>query len=53
MIQNQWLSVLKDEFKKDYYAKLFEFVKAEYATRQILVNWFSYINFNLIFWLIF
>ena len=35
MIQNQWLSVLKDEFKKDYYAKLFEFVKAEYATRQI------------------
>ena len=35
MIQNQWLSVLKDEFKKDYYDKLFEFVKAEYATRQI------------------
>lgn len=35
MVQNQWLSVLKDEFKKDYYAKLFKFVRAEYETCQI------------------
>lgn len=35
MIQNQWLSVLSSEFKKDYYAKLFEFVKAEYSRYQI------------------
>ena len=52
MIQNQWLSVLKDEFKKDYYAKLFEFVKEEYATRKIfppsedIFNAFHYTDYD-------
>lgn len=35
MIQNKWLSVLGGEFKKDYYAKLYEFVKEEYSKHQI------------------
>ncbi len=35
MIQNKWLSVLGDEFKKDYYANLYEFVKEEYSRHQI------------------
>ncbi len=35
MIQNDWLAPLKPEFSKPYYADLFEFVKNEYATRQI------------------
>lgn len=35
MIQNKWLSVLSGEFKKAYYAKLFEFVKEEYSKHQI------------------
>ena len=35
MISNDWLPALKEEFRKPYYAKLFEFVKSEYATRVI------------------
>ena len=35
MIQNDWLAPLKPEFSKPYYAELFNFVKNEYATRQI------------------
>lgn len=35
MIQNKWLSVLGDEFRKDYYAKLYEFVKEQYSKYQI------------------
>ena len=35
MITNDWLPALKEEFGKPYYAKLFEFVKTEYATRVI------------------
>ena len=35
MISNDWLPALKEEFGKPYYAKLFEFVKDEYATRVI------------------
>ena len=35
MIQNDWLAPLKPEFAKPYYAELFQFVKNEYATRQI------------------
>jgi len=52
MISNQWLSVLSGEFKKDYYAKLFEFVKAEYMTRQIfppsedIFNAFHYTDYD-------
>ncbi len=35
MIQNDWLTPLKPEFSKPYYADLFEFVKKEYATTRI------------------
>ena len=31
MIDNDWLEYLKPEFKKEYYAKLFEFVKKAYS----------------------
>ena len=34
-INNDWLDVLKEEFKKPYYRKLFETVNQEYRTRQI------------------
>jgi len=32
---NDWDGILKEEFKKDYYLKLREFLKAEYSTRKI------------------
>ena len=35
MITNDWLPALSDEFHKDYYKKLFEFVKEEYSTHVI------------------
>ena len=35
MISNDWLPALKDEFRKPYYAQLFEFVKEEYQSRVI------------------
>ena len=35
MISNDWLPALKDEFRKPYYAKLFSFVKEEYATHVV------------------
>ncbi len=35
MISNDWLPALSDEFHKDYYKKLFEFVKEEYSTHVI------------------
>ena len=35
MIQNDWLTVLQEEFRKPYYAKLFQFIKEEYQTSQI------------------
>lgn len=35
MIENDWLEVLADEFKKPYYSKLYEFVRGEYAERII------------------
>jgi len=34
-ITDEWAVALKDEFKKEYYRKLFETVKSEYSTRQI------------------
>ncbi|MBQ6230630.1 MAG: uracil-DNA glycosylase [Eubacterium sp.] len=34
-ITNDWSDKLKDEYKKDYYRKLFEFVGAEYSTHTI------------------
>ena len=35
MIQNDWLTVLQEEFRKPYFAKLFQFIKEEYQTSQI------------------
>lgn len=35
MITGRWASCLDEEFHKDYYKKLYEFVKDEYATRQV------------------
>ena len=32
MIQNDWLEEISDEFRKPYYAQLFQFVKKEYST---------------------
>ena len=34
-ISNDWLSGLKNEFKKDYYIELYTFVKNEYSTKTI------------------
>lgn len=34
-ISGDWQAALKDEFNKDYYRKLYEFVKDEYSNRQI------------------
>ena len=34
-IGNSWDEVLKEEFEKDYYLKLREFLKAEYGSRVI------------------
>ena len=31
MIDNDWLEVLSDEFKKPYYRELYGFVKEEYS----------------------
>ncbi len=35
MIQNDWLDALNAEFRKPYYAKLFQFVKEEYDSTQV------------------
>ena len=35
MIQNDWLTVLNEEFRKPYYGQLFQFVKEEYNTTQV------------------
>ncbi len=35
MISGDWLPALEDEFHKDYYKKLFEFVKTEYSTQVV------------------
>ena len=35
MIGNDWDSVLKKEFESDYYKKIEEFIKAEYATKTV------------------
>lgn len=35
MIDNDWLSVMDDEFKKPYYKELYQFVKQEYNTTQV------------------
>lgn len=52
MIQNMWLSVLGSEFQKEYYAKLYSFVKEEYNKYQIfppsedIFNAFHYTDYD-------
>ena len=41
---NSWDTLLADEFKKDYYLKLREFLKTEYSTRVIYPNMYDIFN---------
>ena len=38
---NDWDELLKDEFKKEYYINLREFLKEEYSTRVIYPNMYN------------
>ena len=38
---NDWDELLRDEFKKDYYINLREFLKKEYSTRVIYPNMYN------------
>ena len=41
---NSWDEILKDEFQKDYYLKLREFLKTEYSTRTIYPDMYNIFN---------
>ncbi|MBR0416635.1 MAG: uracil-DNA glycosylase, partial [Firmicutes bacterium] len=43
-IGNSWDDILKDEFKKEYYLKLREFLKSEYSTRIIYPDMYNIFN---------
>lgn len=43
-IGNEWDSLLEDEFKKDYYLNLREFLKNEYATKTIYPDMYDIFN---------
>ncbi len=43
-IGNSWDEILKDEFKKEYYLKLREFLKEEYSTRVIYPDMYNIFN---------
>ena len=43
-IGNEWDELLGDEFKKEYYLKLREFLKSEYGTRRIYPNMYDIFN---------
>lgn len=43
-IGNEWDELLKDEFTKEYYLKLREFLKVEYSTRRIYPNMYDIFN---------
>lgn len=40
-IGNSWDEILKDEFKSEYYLKLREFLKKEYASHHIYPNMYD------------
>ena len=44
MIGNDWDSALKDEFEKDYFSNIEDFVKKEYETKTIFPPF--YVIFN-------
>ena len=43
-IGNEWDELLKDEFRKEYYLKLREFLKQEYFTRKIYPDMYDIFN---------
>lgn len=43
-IGNEWDELLKDEFEKDYYIQLRNFLKEEYSTRRIYPNMYDIFN---------
>ncbi len=43
-IGNEWDGLLKDEFEKEYYLKLREFLKKEYFTYQVYPNMYDIFN---------
>lgn len=43
-IGNNWDNLLKDEFKKEYYLKLREFLKSEYSSRRIFPDMHDIFN---------
>lgn len=43
-LDNDWDEILKDEFKKEYYLKLREFLKVEYRSREIFPNMYDIFN---------
>ena len=52
MIGNSWDNILKEEYKKEYFKDLIEFIKNEYKTKTIypkqteVFNAFKYTDFN-------
>ena len=52
MIGNQWDDLLKEEYKKEYFQSLMEFIKQEYKTKTVypkqneVFNAFRYTDFN-------
>lgn len=42
--KNSWNDVLKDEFRKDYYCRLHDFLKEEYSTRIIYPSMYDIFN---------
>ena len=43
-LNNEWDEILKDEFSKEYYLKLRDFLKTEYSTRRIYPNMYDIFN---------
>lgn len=41
---NDWNDVISDEFKKDYYLRLREFLKEEYSTKTVFPNMYDIFN---------
>ena len=52
MIGNKWDDILKEEYKKEYFSKLIDFIKNEYKTKTIypkqneVFNAFRYTDFD-------
>ena len=38
MLQNDWVEAIGGEFKKPYYAKLYQFVKENYPEESVLID---------------